>query len=249
MRHAGLDQNTFWRWMKADAAFAALVEQAEAEAEMVCVTTIGRAAQVPATWQAAKWWLERRRPAQWGRRRRSDSKLLTEAERVLGEQREHDRQERQARRSMDERVSHPDLAVGPAGPGMKLAAFRSALMAGATRKAAAGSAGIDPTTLWRWVNEDPEMAALIEQAEASAAVYFVSRVNDAAQGIWQAAAFLLERRWPSEFARRTKLDASIETLRLAESIAEEAGRDAEELIAEAERIRVDHAKRMRQEPE
>ena len=34
--------------------------EAEAEAEMACVITIGRAAQDPATWQAAAWMLERR---------------------------------------------------------------------------------------------------------------------------------------------------------------------------------------------
>jgi hypothetical protein len=39
-----LDQNTLWRWMKADAAFVGLVEQAEAEAEMVYLTRFFRAA-------------------------------------------------------------------------------------------------------------------------------------------------------------------------------------------------------------
>jgi hypothetical protein len=47
------------------AAFFRAVLKAEAEAEAAMVAHITAAA--PETWQAAAWWLERKKPAEWGR--------------------------------------------------------------------------------------------------------------------------------------------------------------------------------------
>ena len=47
------------------AAFLKAVLKAEAEAEAAMVKHITGAA--PETWQAAAWWLERKKPAEWGR--------------------------------------------------------------------------------------------------------------------------------------------------------------------------------------
>lgn len=57
---AGVDHATFYRWLADDATFRDAVEKAEADAEARAVAIVVRAA-VGGTWQAAAWWLERRR--------------------------------------------------------------------------------------------------------------------------------------------------------------------------------------------
>jgi hypothetical protein len=57
---AEIHVDTFYEWMKADPSFSDAVEKSEADAEVRFVTRIATAAEE--TWQAAAWWLERRRP-------------------------------------------------------------------------------------------------------------------------------------------------------------------------------------------
>lgn len=68
--HAGIDDNTLHRWIHDDPAFRALVEAAEGAAEMTYVTAVYRAATTDP--KTAMWWLERRRPKEYGRRDRMD---------------------------------------------------------------------------------------------------------------------------------------------------------------------------------
>lgn len=56
----GVDRHTLARWIAEDAPFRAAVEKAEAEAEKKMLGVIETAAY-GGTWQAAAWWLERRR--------------------------------------------------------------------------------------------------------------------------------------------------------------------------------------------
>jgi transposase len=58
--YAQIDHATFYRWIDADATFRDAVEKAEADAEARAVAIVVKAAQM-GTWQAAAWWLERRR--------------------------------------------------------------------------------------------------------------------------------------------------------------------------------------------
>ena len=67
---AGISEDTFARWRKDDEDFADAIEKAEEEAVARNVAIIQRAAIT--TWQAAAWWLERRR--------RSDYALKQEVE-------------------------------------------------------------------------------------------------------------------------------------------------------------------------
>lgn len=65
-RLAGIDSSTLYAWMKADPALSSAVESAEAGAEREAVAAVKAA--FGESWQAAAWFLERRYPAEYGRR-------------------------------------------------------------------------------------------------------------------------------------------------------------------------------------
>jgi hypothetical protein len=64
--YAGIDQSTFENWMHRFPDFSAAVIKAESDAEIRNVAIIQKAASD--TWQAAAWWLERRRSADYRQR-------------------------------------------------------------------------------------------------------------------------------------------------------------------------------------
>ena len=75
--YAGISHTTFYNWLERGRqgeepflAFLEAVEKAEAQAVVSKVAIIKEAAEE--TWQAAAWWLERKRPDDWGRRQRMD---------------------------------------------------------------------------------------------------------------------------------------------------------------------------------
>ncbi len=74
---AGVGKTQFYDWLKRGAAgeatyvaFAAAVEEAQAQSEMRDLALIGKAAETQ--WQAAAWRLERRLPQRWGRHERHE---------------------------------------------------------------------------------------------------------------------------------------------------------------------------------
>jgi len=77
-----------------------------------------------------------------------------------------------------------------------------ALRHGATHKLAAHAAGIGERTMRDWRNRHELFDTAVREAEAHAAVKALERIESAAQsGIWQASAWLLERRYPSMYGR------------------------------------------------
>ena len=71
--HVGIDKVTLYAWLREGARhpgrhreFSHAVLKAQAEAHVMDVARIAKAAQTQ--WQAAAWRLERKFPAQWGRR-------------------------------------------------------------------------------------------------------------------------------------------------------------------------------------
>lgn len=101
----------------------------------------------------------------------------------------------------------------------------AALEAGATLRMAAAAAGVSEDTLSRWRRNRPGLQAEMDQAEAQGAVKALEQIRAAAQGgAWQAAAWMLERRYPNEYGRRTPAAENVnelETVRgwLSESVA------------------------------
>ena len=83
----------------------------------------------------------------------------------------------------------------------RIEALLVALRAGNTREASAGHAGIDRTTLYRWLENDPGLRARVEKAEADVEVRLAAQIVQAAPVDWRAAAWLLERRRPASYGR------------------------------------------------
>jgi len=79
---AGIGGTTLARWISEDPELAARIAQAEAQAEIDHLSVITRAAE-SGTWQAAAWWLERRAPERWGRRRKDADIGSRSAESVI----------------------------------------------------------------------------------------------------------------------------------------------------------------------
>ncbi len=77
--YAGISPKTLFEWLKKGRAakagihreFADAVEKADAEAEVYAVGVVRKA--MPDQWQAAAWWLERRKPQDWARHEKVES--------------------------------------------------------------------------------------------------------------------------------------------------------------------------------
>lgn len=80
---AGIDPSTLENWLRIS-AFSDAVKKAEADAEVRMVGQVAQAAR-DGTWQAAAWWLERRRPDDYGRVDRVELTLRQTAERIGAE--------------------------------------------------------------------------------------------------------------------------------------------------------------------
>lgn len=105
-------------------------------------------------------------------------------------------------------MGRPSKATRP-----RLAKLCALLASGCTRAVAAKRVGIHDGTLRRWVRRSPTLAAQLEEAEARFEVAALSAVVDAAfePAHWTAAAWLLERRFPSRWGRaRLRLRAAPE---------------------------------------
>ena len=94
----------------------------------------------------------------------------------------------------------------------------ASLRCGNTRRASAHLAGIHECTLVRWLNRGREakagdsaymdLLACVQKAEAAAESSMLSAIVDAVADNWQAAAWYLERRYPAEYGRHTKVAVS-----------------------------------------
>jgi hypothetical protein len=69
---AGFSKTTLYRMLDndPDGTLVTAIEKAEAEAEATYTFLVATAATDPKNWTAAAWWLERRHPAEYGKRER-----------------------------------------------------------------------------------------------------------------------------------------------------------------------------------
>lgn len=111
----------------------------------------------------------------------------------------------------------------------------AALEHGCTRRAAAGAAGINPATFYRWL-DDASFRDAVEKAEAKAEAAYTAAVANAIPTNWQAAAWWLERRKFADYARRDQVNVAIDLQATIRQVAAELGVEESEAVAEAERI-------------
>jgi hypothetical protein len=82
------------------------------------------------------------------------------------------------------------------------------LRMGMTRRAAAGFAHMDRVTLWRMIGRDATFATAVENAEGEAEATYSAIVARATADPrnWTAAAWWLERRHPSDYGKRERVE-------------------------------------------
>jgi hypothetical protein len=119
--------------------------------------------------------------------------------------------------------------------GAREEAILNALRTGCTRRAAAAVGGISTATFYRMLESETFQDA-VEKAEGEAEATFTAAVAAAVPKSWQAAAWWLERRKHMDFAQHSRIDMNVDLRGEAQRIASADGLDADELIAEAERI-------------
>jgi transposase-like protein len=81
-----------------------------------------------------------------------------------------------------------------------------AIRAGATRRAAAGHAGVDDATLYRWIERYASFATLLTRVEDDVEVRCTATILQASLEDWRAAAWWLERRRSESYGRRFEPD-------------------------------------------
>jgi soluble cytochrome b562 len=83
------------------------------------------------------------------------------------------------------------------------------LREGLTKEVACSQAGITRMTLHRWCEEDEELALDVQAAIDVSQAVLIKAVTSAAFTDWRAAAWMLERRWPGDFAAKRDVEVSV----------------------------------------
>ena len=90
-------------------------------------------------------------------------------------------------------------------------AIVGALKAGGFLETAIAFSGVSKPTFYKWIKRGAkertgpfrELFDAVKKATATAEMSFLAVINRAGKTQWQAAAWILERRWPAKFARRS----------------------------------------------
>jgi len=117
-----------------------------------------------------------------------------------------------------------------------------AVKAGATYDVAARAAGVSEATLYGWkargaregTGQYFEFLERVKRAEAEGELALMGHVATAMSTTWQAAAWMLERRWPDRWGRRDRVN--VELRQDFERVSDSYGLDTDRLIAIAEGI-------------
>jgi hypothetical protein len=120
----------------------------------------------------------------------------------------------------------------------RIEAILAALRGGCTRRAAAAVGGVSHQTLYNWMAADLTLVDSVERAEHEAEAMFTAAVSRAAQDpkTWTAAAWWLERRKYQDYARRDKVEMTVDLRKEAEALAGELGLDPAAVMAELDSI-------------
>src|SRR5437868_3207503 len=75
-----------------------------------------------------------------------------------------------------------------------------------TIKTAAAVCGVSERSVHSWISKYPSFAAAIFRARGLAKTSLVAVIRKAAPDDWRAAAWILERSWPNEYARTERIE-------------------------------------------
>lgn len=108
-----------------------------------------------------------------------------------------------------------------------------AIRLGATYTLACNYASISLAVFEDWMRDKSDFSESVKAAEGAGAVGWLAKIEQAAnEGSWQAAAWKLERKYPKDYGRVVRVDLEGDLRRLAA----ELGLDADDAVAEAERL-------------
>jgi hypothetical protein len=126
----------------------------------------------------------------------------------------------------------------------RVQAILTGMELGLSRGDAAQAAGIARRTLYDWMAADPAFADAVDQAESRCKRSLLGLVVAAAAkrqaNTWQAAAWILERRWPSDFGQKTRLDVSLDLESEIRDLAGKHGLEEQAVLAMADAIIAEH---------
>lgn len=100
---------------------------------------------------------------------------------------------------------------------------------GVNFKTAAQVNGIDRSTFYKWMEDDPTFKTHIEEAKAHAKAVIEERLNVAQIDDWRAGAWILERRHPGEYGKREFIQKTVkhqftdEQTKMLEALREASG--------------------------
>lgn len=89
----------------------------------------------------------------------------------------------------------------------KIAALVEAIETGVSIESACSIAGIHRSTWYEW-RERPEIRERLDRALANAETALLSSIRDAGRDDWRAAAWILERRYPETWSKRSEVQTS-----------------------------------------
>ncbi len=91
-----------------------------------------------------------------------------------------------------------------------------AIKVGSTYELAAQYGGITYETFRVWMESNAVFSAAVKEAEGVAAIKWLAQIDKAASdGVWQAAAWKLERRYPNQYGK-TVQDVNVKNYRLVD---------------------------------
>jgi transposase len=122
----------------------------------------------------------------------------------------------------------------------RITAILSGIEGGLTETDAAQTAGISRGTLYNWKSEDPDLIEAIAAAKSrfvrTLTALILQHAASRFPNSWQAAAWLLERRFPDDFGAKQRLEISIDVRKEAERLASEHGLNVDDVLREAEAV-------------
>ena len=115
-----------------------------------------------------------------------------------------------------------------------IARIAKVLALGGTINSACRAGGIDTATYYSWLRrgeegEDPFVGFLsaVKESQAVAEHKALSIINEAMLDHWQAAAWLLERRYPDDYGRRQRMDIGADKNQELEVVVKIGGRSSD----------------------